>query len=288
MTRQAPIQTRTATGRRAHQRGVSLIEIMVGLTIGLLVIAVALGAVLVSRQLSSTTSEASRLQQQASYALRIIGQQVRQAGALRLDLANGRMAPSNGFLTLDPAEPVFFDATFVRSTGTLGSSTDRPLQTGYAFYKEQLTTNSTQPAPQMRDCLGSIPGGTTVQSAFFLQRATGAISGELRCAGSNTAEGAHALIANVGDFQVSWLRERSVTGEPVVDRVSASTAAANWPAIQAVEVCLEMVGSEVIDTGSSTYRPCNWTVGSAETPRGNRLRLVYRNTFQLRTQGALG
>lgn len=271
-----------------RQRGVSLIEIMVGLTLGLLIIAVALGAVLVSRQLSSTTSEASRLQQQASYALRILGQQVRQAGAMRLDLAYGLAEPSTGFLTLDPSAPVAFDASFVRATSTLGSSSTRPLQTGYAFYRERLTTSSTQPAPQMRDCLGSVPSGTTVQSAFFLQRDAGAASGELRCAGSGTGEGAQALIADVADFQVAWLRERIVTGQPVVDRVSATDAAANWAAIQAVEVCLEMVGSENIDTGNSTYRPCGWTTGAAETPRGNRLRLVYRSTFQLRTQGALG
>lgn len=273
--------------RSSRQRGITLIEIMVGLTIGLLIIAVALGAVLVSRQLSSSTSEAARLQQQASYALRIIGQQVRQAGALRLDLAYGRTPPATGFLTMEPAEPVAFDATFVRATDTLGSSTTRPLQTGYAFYSEQLTSNSSTPVGQMRDCLGSVPSGALVRSAFFLHRPAGAPSGELRCAGSKSGEGAQALIADVADFQVSWLRERSVLGEPVVDRVDASTAAASWPSVQAVEVCLEMVGTDVIDTGTSTYRPCGWTTGSAETPRGNRLRLVYRSTFQLRTQGAL-
>ncbi len=281
--KRSPARYMPSLARLGHQRGITLIEIRVGLTIGLLVIAVALGAVLVSRQLSSTTSEAARLQQQASYALRIIGQQVRQAGALRLDLAYGRIEPADSFLTLDPAEPVVFDATFVRSTGTLGSSATRPLQTGYAFYKEQLTSGTSQ----MRDCLGSLPTGTAVQSAFFLERPTGAASGELRCAGSRAGEGAQALIADVADFQVRWLRERSVLSEPVVDQVDAATAAANWPSIQAVEVCIEMVGSEAIDTGSTTYRPCSWTAGAAETPRGNRLRLVYRNTFQLRTQGAL-
>lgn len=281
--KRSPARLKHSLARPIRQRGITLIEIMVGLTIGLLIIAVALGAVLVSRQLSSTTSEAARLQQQASYALRIIGQQVRQAGALRLDLAYGRIEPADSFLTLDPAEPVVFDASFARSTDTLDFSTARPLQTGYAFYKEKLTSGTSQ----MRDCLGSIPTGAAVQSAFFLDRPAGAASGELRCAGSRSGEGAQSLIADVADFRVSWLRERSVLGEPVVDRVNAATAAASWPSIQAVEVCIEMVGAEVIDTGSTTYRPCGWTVGAAETPRSNRLRLVYRNTFQLRTQGAL-
>ena len=286
MTRRTA-RSNPSLAREGRQHGTSLVELMAGLTLGLLIIAVALGAVLVSRQLSSTTSEATRLQQQAAYALRIIGQQVRQAGALRLDLAHGRAEPASGFLALDPAEPVAFDASFARADHTLGASAQHPLQTGHAFYRERLKSHATQPASQMRDCLGSSPSGGAVQSAFFLDRPANAPSGQLRCLGAKTGEGAQPLIADVADFQVHWLRERHIAGEPVVDWVDAATASAHWPAIQAVAVCLEMVGTERIDTGATTYRPCGWTAGAEEVPRGNRLRLVYRNTFQLRTQGAL-
>ena len=45
------------------QRGVTLIELMVGIAIGLLTIAVAMGALMVSRGVSGTVSDASEIQQ---------------------------------------------------------------------------------------------------------------------------------------------------------------------------------------------------------------------------------
>ena len=73
--------------------------------------------------------------------------------ALRLDLAYGVSEPATGFLTLDPAAPVAFDASFVRATSTLGSSGARPLQTGYAFYRERLTSPETGAAWKRWPCL---------------------------------------------------------------------------------------------------------------------------------------
>ena len=64
------------------QRGVTLVELMVGIAIGLLVVAVATSALMVSRGISGTVSDASGLHQQAAHAMRVIGQQVRQAGSL--------------------------------------------------------------------------------------------------------------------------------------------------------------------------------------------------------------
>ena len=68
------------------QSGVTLIELMVGIAIGLMVVAVAMGALMVSRSVSGTVSDASDIQQQAAYAMRVIGAQVRQAGSLRINL----------------------------------------------------------------------------------------------------------------------------------------------------------------------------------------------------------
>ena len=75
---------------RHHQSGATLIELMVGITIGLLTIAVAIGDLLVSRGVSTSVSDVTGLQEQASYAFRIIGQQLRQAGSIRLDLASNK------------------------------------------------------------------------------------------------------------------------------------------------------------------------------------------------------
>lgn len=273
----------------SRQRGVSLVEILVGLTVGLIVLAVALGGIMVSRQIASTTSEATRLQQQAAYALRVIGNQLRQAGSLELNLAFNQDKPvDNTLQPIDPADPVAFMATFDRKQKMLGTSADRPLQIGYAFYKERLTSDSQKPQSQLRDCLGAEPSGAEVSSTFFLvKESSNAPTGELRCLGSKTGEGAQALIKDVADFRVSWLRQQVVAGAPVLDRVDGATASTEWRKIYAAEVCIELEGSERIDTGSSTYRPCSWKLGDKEAARNNRLRLVFRNTIQFRTQAAL-
>lgn len=271
---------------RQQQRGISLIEILVGLTIGLLIVGIALGGVQISRQLAGTTSEAARLQQQAAFALRVIGAQVRQAGGLQLDLAFNHTAPATGFLTIDPADPVAFNNSFDRRSGALSSSTAQPLQVGYAQYAERLSSSTTSPASQLRDCLGGNPSGSAVTSTFSLSIPANAVTGDLRCRGSSNAV-VQPITSDVADFQVQWLRQQVVAGQPMLQRVDATTAATDWSQIYGVEVCIEMAGSERIDTTGSTYRPCGWTAGAREADRGNRLRLVYRSTFQLRTQGNL-
>ena len=67
------------------QQGVTLLEMLVGLIIGLLVVAVAMGALMVSRSVTGTVSDASGIQQQGSHILRVVGSQLRQAGSLYLN-----------------------------------------------------------------------------------------------------------------------------------------------------------------------------------------------------------
>jgi len=88
------------------QLGVTLIEMMVGISIGLLVVAAAMGALMVSRSISGTVSDASAIQQQAGYAMRVIGNQLRQAGSLYLN-PNPTNAASENVLTA----PVAFEAS---------------------------------------------------------------------------------------------------------------------------------------------------------------------------------
>ena len=68
--------------RRQAQRGITLLELMIGIAIGLLVVAVAMAALMVSRGVSGTVSDASGIQQQAAYGMRLIGLQLRQGGSL--------------------------------------------------------------------------------------------------------------------------------------------------------------------------------------------------------------
>src|SRR5690606_33587556 len=71
---------------RCLPTGAALLEIMIGLAVGLLICATALNALHISRALSEITGDAIAMQQDVTTALRIIGLQIRQAGSAALDL----------------------------------------------------------------------------------------------------------------------------------------------------------------------------------------------------------
>jgi type IV pilus assembly protein PilW len=279
-------EQRFSVERKASQHGVTLIELMVGITIGLVTIAVAIGSLGISRGISGSVSEASQMQQQAAYLFRVIGQQARQAGSIRLNLAFGQDAPT----TIDAADLVAFETTFDRVNTTVGG-TDSPgtneyqLSLGYQNYTESTFAGSTA-ASFFRDCLGQQPSATIVESGFRFVRPTGATSGELSCAGANNVT--QPMLNNVADFQVRYLVQvGAAAGNPTIQYRTAAQIGTNWNTVFGTEVCLELVGTEVIETAGATYRDCNWTVGTAEKSRGNRLRMVFRNTFQIRSQGGV-
>lgn len=279
---------------RQAQRGVTLLELMVGLTIGLLVVAVAMGGLMVSRGVNGTVSDVGGIQQQAAYAMRLIGLQLRQTASLRLnpnssgatgiseELAPVAFEVKSGQFNLGDvdARKLVLDGKDSPATG------EYKLTVGYAGYTEASNVAN---AVSFRDCLGQGPTNSLLQSRFVLDSA----SHELRCAGAANS-GAQALLNNVADFQVRYLRQTANnTGSPTLQYVSAATASADWAQIQGVEVCLTLFGTESIDMpAGSTYTQCDGTTQDMTTltdgQRKRRMHLTFRNTFQLRSQGLLG
>lgn len=270
------------------QHGVTLIEMLVGIIIGLLTVAVAMTALMVSRSVTGTVSDNSQLQQQASYAFRVIGQQLRQAGSLRLNLAIQKSDSE----AVDIADPVAFEtqtAFFNPATDTL-RGIDAPAQgefkltLGYSNYKEPVYTSAAN-ASLLRDCLGQNPNDNIIQSRFELNTTTN----ELRCAGAGGAP--QPIIQNVAGFEVRYLQQASaVTGTPQISYVDAATIGTNWPQVVGVEVCLVLYGNEVIDLPAGTaYTDCDGTtqvdMTTLTAPRTRRAHMVFRNVYQVRSQG---
>lgn len=65
---------------RRGQRGMSLVELMVAMTIGLILLTALAYFFLGSRQLNRTHDDISRMQESSRYALEILGKAIRQAG----------------------------------------------------------------------------------------------------------------------------------------------------------------------------------------------------------------
>lgn len=268
-----------------HSRGVSLIELLIGIAVGLMVVVVAMVALMTSRGISGTVSEATAMQQQAAYAFRVISGQIRQAGSLELNLApaivpgadlNLAMAP----VAFDPPDPTGTKAQFDRSTRTLsGSGTTTPSFTvGYQNYMEAVTP-ATAPvtASLLRDCLGRNVAGNAVLTSTF---ARDAATNELVCTGAenNTRR---AIIGNVTGMQVRYVAQ--APGTTNLQYLSDPATVADWRTVYGVEVCLELSGTEQVSTQSATYTNCSGTA----TSYGDRLKMVFRNVFNIRSQGQL-
>lgn len=276
---------------RQSQKGVTLIELMVGIAIGLLTVAVAIGALMVSRGVSGTISDASQLQQQASYAFRVIGQQLRQSGSIRLN-----MAPKSAASTVDAADPVAFEAAYInpanpsdsffpKTDSISGQDTPVQLVTGYRNYVESLYTSASDTS-QFRNCLGENGTDAIVRSTFGYD----SVKHELTCVGT---AGAQPLIQNVADFQIRYLSQTGGnTGDPKIQYINAATAAADWTQVFGVEACIVIYGTEVIDVpAGSVYKGCDGaninfsSSGSLPAQRKNRLHMTFKKVYQIRSQG---
>ncbi len=280
---------RTFHRSRPIQRGVTLLELMVGLVIGLLVVAVAMAALMVSRGISGTVSDASQLQQQGAYAMRVIGGQLRQAGSLYLN-----PDPAESGAASDPKQPVAFETDttgnsqgndFEQRNTLADSSTSTSMRTSFRRYTESVFT-STTPQALSRNCIG-LPGNTSsdrsVDSTFTFQ------NNALVCGGNGQT--AQPIISNVAEVQFTYLEQRASSNGTTVLRNKAADVK-NWRCVQGVEVCMVLYGTESIDMpAGSSYTACNGTTTVDMTAltgeRQRRMHLLLRNTFQLRSQGLL-
>ena len=270
------------------QRGVTLIELMVGIAIGLLVVAVAMGALMVSRGVSGTVSDASAIQQQAAYAMRVIGLQLRQAGSLRLNLDPGTAVTEANYMV-----PVAFETNSPTAvvTDIAGTTTPVTFTAGYSRYTEPVFTSSSEQAFS-RNCMGGPADSSTdlrIDSVFSLDTT----ANTLQCNGNSA--GAQPLVQNVANFRVLYLLQDNTTtlGSPTIKSVDADTVSLdprNWARVQGVEVCLVLYGNEAIDLpAGSNYTDCDGTttvdMSTLTGVRAKRMHVPFRNVFQLRSQG---
>lgn len=275
-----------------HQRGVTLIEVLVGMFLGLLVIGVALGSLLVSRGFTAATTDTSYLQQQAALAFRIIGQQIRQAGSLQLDLDVAERNKTAG-RTIGAATPVGFVVGYggynqiLRGKDNPGSG-EYLLEVGYENYAEPSSSVNSSGAGHtlFRDCLGqggNVRGGAATTNVLTSSFKFDATNGALQCAGLDK-NSPQDIIRNVADFRVSYFVQRDPISNPQIEagRTAASLLPADWANVVALEVCLDMVGSVNTDIPTTmTYTGCD----GQQKAYGGRTHMVYRNVYNIRSQG---
>ncbi|MBF5005272.1 PilW family protein [Diaphorobacter caeni] len=274
----------------------SLVELLIGLSIGLVIIGIALTSLQVSQFVSTTVSESTTLLQDANTALRIIGAQIRQTESVALNLqpslgsdidtAALRPVMFEQVLNVDEAAAVVDKTISAVSSPNISKSVGAALQIQYENFVEYLLSDATAPTwdSALRDCLGQNKSNrslsTIITSTFFLR------DGNLMCTG--VAGTAQPLIANVKDFTIRLLREipAEISGnEPqfqYATPASLNAHAAQWQNVSAVEICLELEAPAIKapDVGAE-YQPCS----GQQRFKGSKLIVLARQLFHIRAHG---
>ena len=79
------LASRPHAKKYSRQRGFSLVELMVGLTIGLFVVLAAVGSLVYTQATATIVGDSARIQQTADSVFRNLGFHVAQAGALSIE-----------------------------------------------------------------------------------------------------------------------------------------------------------------------------------------------------------
>lgn len=246
-------QVRQSAG---SQRGFTLVELMIAMTIGLILLLV-IGTVFTSsRQVFRVQEDNARIQESGRFAMEILGRSIKQAGNAEFPFTGLKI----GF-------------TGIAITGTDGA----------AGAADTLTVQFDGTGD--RDCGGGGPatGSDIIQNHFNLD--TG--NRQLRCRGDAApvppVPGAGpvgiVLLENVEDLQV--LYGIDITGDQSVNQYVPLPA--NWNQVVTIQVCvlIRSEQSNIVPAGSN-YLNCNGA--AVAVPADRRLRRAFTATFNLRNR----
>ncbi|UVH60091.1 PilW family protein [Variovorax paradoxus] len=261
-----------------RQAGFTLVEFLVALIIGMLVVLAAVASMLGTRTTAMTGDDVNALNQSSALAFRLLGQQIRQAGYIPIDVTEPLYyfnfnADKNTNLA---SERVFFA---IKGEEAQGSSVNDKLKVGYA------------PSPDyFKDCLGQgaatnvyNPADPTASGNLRVITSEFSVAdGVLSCKGSGSNK-SQPIVDGVERFDVMYGIGAESGSERVVRYVTAADVA-NFNLVRTVRVCLRLAGSTRNNPGGG-YTDCD---GESQTTSDGKLRRVYTAVFALRNNlGAL-
>jgi type IV pilus assembly protein PilW len=254
--------------RFRRQAGASLIEVMVGLTVGLFVIGAAIRMATSTLASSSAVSDVTRLNLQAQVVMDTVGRHIRQSASHALVAADSSA----------PAVQVVWAQPAVLPTGALalGPVSAEPASLRVFFHSQTPTTDypaaTTTPLAPVPDCQGrsAANGVNDVTFSLDAQRV-------LRC-NNQSGNGAQPLLDDVQAF--AWRAvQRDANGN--LTYLTPQDAVGNLN-LNAVEVCLQLRGqlTNASTNNAQTIVNCQ---GKTVTPADGRVHRVYRQLFTMRS-----
>lgn len=244
---------RSGLSAAGSQRGLTLVELMVALVLGLFLLAVVGTLFLGSKQTYRTQENLARMQENGRFVLDLLGRNVREAGYKIISFA-------------PPAADTSLSAKFAASALVLSP--------GFAGDIAGANTNPdsiTVSYDSATDCVNvAAPGGRAVNQ-FSIN------ANQLVCLGNSSAT-AQAMLGDVEDMQILY-------GESAGNNrryVAAGTAGLNMANVVSARACVLLRSADDnLATRAQTYMDCN---GVNVTAADRRIRRTYTATFNLRNR----
>jgi type IV pilus assembly protein PilW len=233
------------------QKGFSLVEIMVAMTIGMILLGAVAYLFLGSRQINRTQDDLSRMQENGRYALDILGRAIRQAGGRTDDQLKLLM-------------PLSVNAADVPLAATNGAGTTPDTLTARYITRTGET-----------DCAGATVAANGLVTYIFSIDTTGARP-KLMCSNGTTTV---AVADDIENMQILFGLDTSANG--TVASYVAPSASINPINVRAVRVSL-LVRSASNSVAVANQRYAFPQGAAATTATDLHLRQVYTVTFSTR------
>ena len=293
---------------RSYNTGLSLIELLVGLAIGMVLAIVGSTIYLYSKNSYNAATETSQMEENGRFALNLLTKYIQSSGFVMVDPANNLpQGPIDN--KLRGCDLGFVNPTTTASTADLACATATPAGTlpsaSIALFSETDSYSLSGATFQGFDCVGlsSIPitlaTGTVineVRSYFVVTRTTvqtpnGVVPmGQLTCISDRTSGlgvasfQSQPLIPGVEQIAFTYFLPSVIDPNTaqIASTAAAVTAASQWPAVLAVEVCVltKSIQPGGNDTGT-TYTDCYGNAIAATAFESYR---TFRTTVRLRNR----
>lgn len=272
----------------SYQVGLSLIELMIGITLGLMV-TISLGYILIGSRTSFQTQDASARMQESGRA------------ALDNLLRDLRFAGRTSIIPVTKDLRIEWDSTVLAIEGTDGTS-NAPDTLTVRYQVDDVGCNRS--ASSDSDCRSRAPdcnGDNGTASTLYTNR--GVISGteasgdpynyytvvntysvsgnSLQCLG-NGGGFVQPFVDNVEDFQVTYGLD--LDGDSAPNRyISAPSSSTDWSQVVTVRICILIRSDSGAAKSAQAYTNCSGT-NQAPDATDTRLRRAYTSVVSLRNR----
>ena len=286
-----------------NQRGVTIIEMMVSIVIGMGLVAVLLAVFSTSSGANRASDTQAQMNEDAQFALQLLAKQIRLADYRDPTPAGAAAAPlygvfgcDNGFSNATGAAAAA--TTIALTCNTAATTGGHGLLVSYHADRYNSTLHAVDNLPT--DCIGNsraLIGGTNytlLENRYFVNSATRT----LNCAangGATPFTSALPLVENVEKIEffygVANGATKAVAGyRPSVD-LGAAIAVPNpalWPRVLSVRICITMRSEiAVLDKDTAYFVPCSpesTVTGNPVAITDRHARKTYSMTVALRNR----